>query len=372
VEWTEKDYRWKVTLPGIGHGSPVIWDDRLFVTSGDEQTGTRWLQCRRTSDGSELWSRQFPSVTYKKHLRNSYASGTPAVDERHVYVCWGSPEEYLVVALDHQGNEAWRRDLGPFPRGHGAGQSPMVYQDLLVLANDQGTNGYLIAFDRLTGATRWKVDRRDTRTPYSTPCLFQQGGFTVLVFTDWEHGITGIDPRDGSLAWEIDVFEKDEEKRSIGSPIVTDDLVIGTCGFTAGKKFAVAVRPGKPAESGPAAVEEVYRIERFAPHIPTPLAYGGLLFLWADNGIVSCVDAATGKPRWQQRVGGNFSGSPVCAGGRLYCVAEDGEVVVLAASDRYELLARNPLGEASRGTPAVSDGTLYVRTYSQLMAVGGK
>src|SRR5262249_47309880 len=148
VKWTENDYNWKIKLPGVGHSSPVLWGDRLFITSGEEETGKRIVLCLRADTGEQLWAREFPAEKHGKHSDNSFASATPAVDERHVYVCWGTPKEFVFVALDHDGKKIWRRDLGPFRSGHGFGASPIVHGDLVVMPNDQDGKGTLLALDR--------------------------------------------------------------------------------------------------------------------------------------------------------------------------------------------------------------------------------
>lgn len=365
VRWGEKDHLWKATLPGVGHSSPVLWSERLFLTSGDEKTGTRILQCLRTSDGSSVWERAFAGRPHRKHADNSFASATPAVDGRRVYVCWGGPGEYLVVALDHEGNEVWRTDLGPYQSGHGFGVSPIVHDDLLIVPNDQDGTSTLLALDSATGKERWRVPRKG-KTSYATPCIYQpEGRPAELIFTSWEHGITGIDPKTGRVNWEHDVFSKGHVESPIGSPIVSGDLVFGSCGWLGVKKEVVAVRPsgGEPAKP-------LYRIDRSAPLVLTPLLKDDLLFLWADEGMVTCADARTGEVHWRQRVPGTYYGSPVCAGKHLYCMSRDGEVVVLAAAKQFELVARNPLGEASHSTPAVAGGRMYLRTFTHLICVG--
>ena len=238
---------------------------------------------------------------------------------------------------------------------------------MVILPNDKDKDNYLLAVDRLTGADRWKLTRNGRRASYSTPCIYQAAGETPLaIFTDWEQGITGVDARTGVKKWEIDLFGHDETKRAIGSPVIADQLVIATCGFTTATKLAVAVRPNATGD----AVQEVYRLDRSVPHIPTPLVYNNLLFLWADNGIVSCVDAATGESYWQKRLGGVFCGSPVCADQKLYGVSEDGDVHILRASKEYEELGKNSLAEGSRSTPAVAGGKLFIRTFSHVYCIG--
>ena len=286
--WAESDYRWKVDLPGAGHSAPVIWGARLFVTSGDEETGTRFVRCLNTADGATLWSREFTAEAHKKHKFNSFASSTPAVDARHVYISWATPEQLVVAALDHDGKEIWKRDLGPYPGGHGSGSSPIVFDDLVILANDKAGPSFIVALDAASGADRWKLDRRGSRASYSTPCVYQPARQAPqLIFTEWEQGISGVDPKTGKLLWERDVFGEDEEKRSIGSPVIAGELVIGTCGFAKGKKFVVAVKPTASAANRTATsaadklaeVQEVYRLDKISPHIPTPLVKGNKYLL---------------------------------------------------------------------------------------------
>ncbi len=189
-------------------------------------------------------------------------------------------------------------------------------------------------------------------------------GQDQLIFTNWTHGITSIDPANGSTNWEVDAFGDDKE-RAIGSPLAFGDLVIGTCGFVTAKKHVVAVRP-----DGAKGATEVFRIETAVPHVPTALVQGNLLFLWSDQGIVTCVDAQSGKQHWKKRVGGNYSGSPVLAGGKLYAVSEEGEAVVLAAAAEFAELGHVDLGNPCYSTPAVAHGMLFIRTTKELLALG--
>jgi outer membrane protein assembly factor BamB len=366
-KWTEDDYSWKVSLPGRGHSSPVLWGERLFVTSGDEKSGVRIVLCLAADTGRQLWKREFGSQTHGKHSLNSFASATPAVDEKRLYISWATPKEYVLVALDHDGTELWRRDLGPFKTGHGFGVSPIVHDDLLVVPNEQDGESSLVALQAADGKVRWRVPR-DSQVTYSTPCIYQpEGRSAEIIFTNWTYGITAVDPRDGKTNWELKVFSKDHLETAIGSPIVAGDLVLGTCGYLGKGNHTVAVRPvGKPRSDK---AEEVYRIERGAPLTTTPLVVKGLLFLWSDDGVATCADAGSGKVHWQKRVGGTFYASPVCAGKHIYCSSADGEVVVLSASTTFEQLARIKLGEPSNATPAIARGKMFLRTESKLMAL---
>ncbi|MFQ5732666.1 MAG: PQQ-binding-like beta-propeller repeat protein [Planctomycetaceae bacterium] len=370
VKWADRDYNWKIKLPGAGHGSPVVWKDRLFLMAAEDGGAVRIVLCVQTTTGKILWRQKFASKSHRKHRNNSYASSTPAVDEKRVYVAWATPQKLTLMALDHDGNVKWEKDLGPLKGNHGFAASPIVYKDMVILANDQNGKSSLIAVDRATGKVRWNVPRRSRRLTYSTPCVYRRKGRPEeLIFTNWRHGITGVDPATGKTNWEISVFDQSSKERAIGSPIVAGELIVGTCGFVKNPKHAVVVRPGDGAK--PKTVKEIFRVERNVPHIPSPLVYRDRLYLWADNGVAACYDM-TGKLIWQQRVGGNFFGSPVCINGRLYGISRRGTVVVLATGDTYKLLGKTDLGEACQTTPAIAGGVMFIRTESALVSVGGK
>lgn len=382
--WTAKDYNWRVALPGIGHSSPVVWGTHLFVTSGERATARRTILCIDTKTGRTLWRRDFASKTHRQHRDNSYGTATPAADADGVVVAWGTPDEVTLLALDRQGRDAWRRELGRYVGDHGTGVSPILCQGLVVLANDQedpkalpsmyGHNStrqagksFLLAVDRRTGETSWRVERRTRMSAYSTPCLSPSvDGRPELIFTSTAHGITAVDPATGAVNWEIDDVFKD---RCVASPVVAPGLVIAGFGYGTRGARIVAVRPGSRAKG--LEPKLAYDLKRPVPLVPTPVVKGGRLFLWGDDGIVGCVEAASGKVVWRERVGARFYGSPVWVDGRLYCISKKGEVVVLAASDKFALLARVPLGEPSFATPAVAGGVMYLRTRSRLFSLGG-
>lgn len=360
--WTDKDYNWRVKLPGIGHSSPVVWGNKLFITSADETTAERIVLCLDTAQGQILWQRRFPSTAHHKHLRNSFASSTPAVDAERVYLTWTTPESYLLMALDHSGADVWKRDLGPFVSQHSGGASPIVVGDLVVVNNDQDGPSFITAVRAKDGSTAWQTPRKTDRVAYSTPCLRElPGGGQELIFASQSHGLCGVDPQTGKTNWELAVFSK----RTVASPLVAGGLVFCSCGSGGGGNYVVAVKPGPEPK-------EVYRLTETAPYVPTLVAKGDLLFAWSDKGVVTCLDLATGQPHWRERVGRDCSGSPVCVGNRVYCIAEDGTVIVLAAEKQFKILAEVPLGEDSRATPCVAGGVMYLRTYSQLFSLGGK
>ncbi len=371
TSWTEKDYNWQIELPGEGNSSPVVWGDKLFVTSADVAAGRRYVLCINTTDGAVLWKRDFKFDKYRKHKNNSFASNTPAVDADHVYVLFQSPDSSPLIALDHAGQPVWEYDLGPYNHGQGGATSPIVFGDQIFVGNDHAKGSFLLAVDRNSGKEQWKVPRAGKRACYATPCVYQAKGRPAeIIFSHCFEGIRGLDAKTGKEMWMIDVFGTFPQ-RAVGSPIVAGDLIIANSGARVADKNVVAVRL-KSTDTGGIEVKEAYRLTRAAPHVPTPLVYGQWLFMWSDSGIVTCAKAHTGEQVWQKRVGGNYFGSPVCVGGRLYCIDLDGNVVVLAASDKFEELARTPLGSGSRSTPAISNGVMYLRTLTHLYSIGGK
>ena len=368
AKWTDGDFNWKTALPGAGHSSPVVWGDRVFVTTADDQAREVWVLCIHTHDGRVLWQKGFPFTPYHKNSYNTFASGTPAVDAARVYACWTSPASYKLVALTHEGEKVWEKDLGPFASQHGGGASPIVYQDKVILANEQQGPSFLLAVEAATGKTLWQAPQKTNEAAYATPCVYEsKDGPPLLIFASHGNGISAIAPDSGKVVWELgDVFDK----RVVSSPVLAAGLIVGTCGSGGGGNYLVAVRPGDAARDKQPVL--AYTIRHSAPYVPTSVCVSNRLFLWSDAGIVSCVEAASGEVKWQERVGGNYFSSPVLVDGRLFGTSTKGEVVVLEASDRFQVLARNPLGETTHSTPAVAGGRMYIHTIKHLISVGGR
>jgi len=366
--WAEADFRWRVRLPGVGHSSPVLWGDRLCVTGAEDQSRHLLVVCLNADTGMERWRRGFPLPAYTIHRNNTLATATPATDERRVYLARVEGKDLRLTALEHaEGAPAWEYTLGPLRTEHGLGHSPMVYDGRVILAYDHDLSGGIVALEASTGRLLWKTPRRSGRADYSTPCLFDSGTVEpYLVVNTQEDGIGAIKAATGRVVWQLDDVLS---MRSVSSPIVASGLVFGTCGSGGGGNYLVALRPGRDRAGRP---EVAYQIRKSAPYVPTPLASGELLFLWSDGGIVTCARAATGEAIWQERVGGNYFSSPVLADGKLINLSTTGDVVMLAARARYELLGRNALGEVGHATPAVARGCLFVRTLTQLVAVGSR
>lgn len=377
TKWTEADYNWKIDLPGVGHASPVLWGEKIFIHSSDPETASRTIMCLHASDGKILWSKSFPSKIaegYRVREQNSLASSTPVVDAERVYTVWSQGDSTTLKVLTHDGEFVWERELGPYLSGHGFCTSPILVENLLIMQMHQriprdndpadATESYVVAFDRKTGEIAWKTPRENAQqAAHAVPFLYQPPGEPLeLVINSRAHGITGFDPHTGEVKWSLEVFDK----RPVSSPILASGLIFGTSGSGGGGNKVVALRPGPNPEV-------VYEIKTNAPYVPSLIAKDDLVFLWYDRGgIVTCIDAASGNVHWKKRVGGDYFSSPVLIGDRIFCTDIGGTTVVLAASKDYKLLAKNDLGDNMHATPAIAGGRLYLRTFHHLISLGGK
>ena len=371
VQWSERDFRWRVPIRGASHAQPVIWGDRLFLLTATTESRERTLLCLRKSDGVELWAKSYTLPTHRPVNRNaSFANGSAVVDADRVIACFVSADNFWVRAFDHAGRELWSRDLGPFESQHGHGASPMIHENTVVVTNDQDGESFVVALDLKTGAPVWKTPRRPapTFTAYATPIVHVRAdGSPELLLTSQSHGISSLDPKTGGMNWEAPIFDK----RVIVTAVVAGDLVIGSCGQGGGAgNYLSAIKLGGKGDVSRTHV--AYTLRRATPYVPTPLYLDGRLYLVSDAGIASAIEEATGREIWSERLGAEFFGSPVLIGGRIYCPTTKGEMIVLATGDTYERLARNPIGEGTHSTPCVDGGRIYVKTFTHLVCVGGK
>jgi outer membrane protein assembly factor BamB len=363
TKWEPANFLWKQPLSNIGHSSPVIWDKQLFLTSGDSKTGAQIVSAFDAGSGAPLWEKHFDAGSYHMNGLNSYASSTPALDAEFIYLLWLKDGRVTLTALTHNGDEVWHRDVGPFEEKHGFGESPVVVDDLVYVASDSEGESSVVAFDRRTGDVRWHVSRESGTTSFSTPCLLDPSAKEKLLVTlSTASGLTALNAKTGKVVWQG--LKDGITQRCVASPIVANGMVLVSSGQGGMGKSLIAARPDGDA------VKEVYHLEKGVPQVPTPVVAGDLLFLVQDRGTISCFDLATGKQNFRQRLGGDFHSSPVRIGNRIFCVARNGDVVVLAVDRKYKELARNSLNEACHATPAVANGRLYLRTESSLICVG--
>jgi len=367
--WNPDRVRWTVTVPGTGHSSPVIWGDKLFLTTASETGTTRSVLCFDALTGKPLWTRSVQLNANPKHPKSSWASATPAVDGERVFVAFADVQHDLLLAYDFDGNQHWQEDLGHFESQHGQGASPILFGDLVIMVNDQDGPSSIVAYDKRTGHRVWKVPRNNGQqsTSYATPFIYRpKQGPPQLICSSAYSGVSGLDPKIGKTIWTTGLLPQ----RTVGSPVLSAGLILQCCGVAGQGSLMIAVDPNGQGDVSKTAIR--YKRTRLLPYVPTPLAYQNYLFLWCDRGTVCCVDPTTGKDLWVKRIGGNFSGSPIGAGGMLFNIDEQGDVVVLAAAPEFKLLGKIPLGEPSNSTPAVANGRLYLRTFHHLTCVAAR
>ena len=376
--WTDRDWAWTANLPGAGHASPVVWRNKIYTASADEAAMKRFVSCHAATDGKLLWQQEIPGPIEPHHAQNSSASGSVTVDEGGVYWLWATKQQLRAEAFSHDGDRLWHVDLGEFASDHGFGASAATWQDRLIVPIENDGPSAVVALDTKTGRELWRLPRETARTAYSTPLVIEgPAGATdptaLVVLASMAHGLTGVDPATGRVLWERRCFPK----RTVSSPVVAGSLVLCTCGEGGGDNSLVAVLPPAidgselPDRKGLIEPEIAYQLDRsVAPYVPTPVCSGQRLYLWGDRGVVTCVRAADGVVHWRGRVGGSFSASPIVVGGTVINVSAEGEVVVIADGDAFEVLGRSALGEACRATPAVADGRMFFRSIGRLHAIG--
>lgn len=368
ASFTPDDYDWQVTVPGRGYSSPVVWENRIILTTEQEKSGLRRVLCLDTEDGRTLWSWEQDFEAHARHRDNSFASSTPCVDTEGIYLLTSSGTRLSAVALDHSGGTLWEKDLGAFSKDHGSAVSPIVVSNVLVVGNEGSHEGaFLSGLDTRTGRVMWTRTRSASRkVPYSTPVVYRpRSGVAEIVFTQTAQGMTSLDPFTGAVNWEKTGLFKD---RTVGSPIVHAGLIVGTGGSGNGERQLAALLPRRRAGRIEPLVK--YSIANPSTGVPTPLAVGSLLFLLHNQGYMSCLNVHTGERHWKARVPGQYYASPVYGDGKVYALNREGQLVVLAAEKDFRILAENTLPEGGHATPAIAGGCLYVRTYRHLVRVG--
>ncbi len=368
VEWNESaGLLWKSAIPGFGNSSPVVWGNRLFVQSASADGKERWLLCLDASEGRILWTRSLPGSKAPINPRNTLASSTPATDGRQVYAAFWDGTRVALSAYDMSGNLTWTRDLGTFTSQHGAGASPIVYKDKVIIAFDQDPSSTLLALRGGTGEILWQKPRKAFVACYSTPFILETGGEPAQLAVTSTAGIAGYDPEDGRMIWEWSWVFPGQPLRTVGSSVHADGFLFATSGDGGGARHMVALQISGKGKSTQARL--AWESTRTFPYVPSMIAWEGHLYWVSDLGIAGCNEIRTGKNLWTTRLGGNFTASPVLIDGKIYAANEDGEVFVFAASPSFKLLAKNGVGELVRATPAVANNRLYIRGQNHLFCV---
>lgn len=366
--WTKDDFTWEITLEHEGHSAPIVWEKCLFVTSASSGGKERFLHCIDADHGKEIWKSTIQLTESPKHLKNSWATSTPATDGERVYTIFADNQSQIVTAWSFSdGQEIWKRDLGEFGKDHGQGVSPVIVGDLLIVSNDQPGPSSIIVLRADNGETVWEAARPSNHTSFSTPLILPgKDGTTQLLCLSQPSGLASFDLQTGQLNWQTPPMPL----RTVASLIESRGIAIAYCGQAGNGKYLMAVNtaPDVPTES-----RIIYERKTQLPYVPTSIAKDDLLFLWGDSGVISCLEIESGQEIWTKRLDNvSFSGSPICIDGRLYGISESGEVCVLKASREFEELGKVSLGEGSHSTPAVGNGHLYLRTFHRMMALPAK
>jgi outer membrane protein assembly factor BamB len=363
---------WKVTVSGRGHSSPIIWGDRLFLTTADPDGTKRSVLCYRRSDGKLLWETAVPSAPAEKlYAKNSYASASVSTDGERVYAYFGNAG---MVALDFSGKQLWHVSFGTITLYHGPGGSPLLYRDRLILFQEQRLMdrsittdpGFIVAIEKTTGRELWR-QKRDPQPGWGTPIAVQVGDHVEIIVSS-SRRIDAYDPETGKLVW----FCTGNMMEVIPTPAVAHGMIYA-CSGRAGP--TIAVRPGGSGDV--TATQVVWTTPKGSPFVPSPLVLGDYLYTVNDMAsIVTCHNAKTGEVHGQLRVGEvvreGFSASPVAVGGRIYATNDQGETFVLSPAPDFKLLHVNRLGEQTLASPALVDGRWYFRTQSHLICIGAQ
>ncbi len=365
LEWSEsRNVLWKSPVPGLGWSSPIVAGRRVWLTTAVRERGGSMRLLSFDADTGrplvnvEVFHARSADPT---NAKNSLASPTPIADGDRVYVHFGA-EGTAAVTTD--GEVVWRTRL-PYDSQHGNGGSPVLYGDLLIVSCDGSDQAFVVALDTRTGKVRWKTSRRQPwDQAYSTPLVIRVGGQDQLVSVG-AYRAAAYDPASGRELWRVSY---DDGFSNVPRPVFGHGLVYIATGFQ--QPSLLAVRPDGMGDITKTHI--AWALRRSAPLTPSPLLVGDELYLVSDNGIASCLDAATGTIVWQRRLGGSYSASPVFADGRIYFLSEEGVATVIAPGREFRQLATNTLDGATLASMAVSDGSIFVRTSTHLYRIGAR
>ena len=373
---TGENIAWKTPIPGVGHSSPIIWEDRIFVVTclgtavGEPQE--RALLCLDRKSGEILWRQTVLSAPLeKKHSLNSHASGTPATDGKRVYVSFLAPDfaslkertpgDMVVAAFDFAGTLQWEVRPGRFASTHGFCSSPVLFEDKLIVNGDHDGDGYIVALARETGRELWRIQRPFNTRSYVTPIIRDLAGRTQMLLSG-SKCVASYDPRTGQQHWIMD----GPTEQFVASLVDDGRFVYLTAGFP--EKHILAL---KPDGNGQVSDEQiVWRTQKNCSYVPSPIICGEYFLITSDEGIGSCYQAQTGTLQWTARLGKHYSGSLVTADGLVYFTADDGITKVIRPGPKLDILAENTLGEYCYSSPALSQNQIFIRTEKQLYCIG--
>lgn len=364
----DKNVVWKRDIPGKGWSSPIVVGGRVYLTTavpGDGSDQSLRTLCLDAAKGEILWDNEVFHQDGKHapniHGKNSHASPTPLLRDGKLFVHFGHQG---TACLDLDGKILWRNTSLRYTPVHGNGGSPILVDDLLVFSCDGGDKRIVVALNVADGKVRWKTDRTveaSKNFSFGTPLLIEVDGHKQIV-SPGSNVVSALDPADGKEIWRV----RYNGYSLIPRPVYGHGLLFICTGYD--RPSLLAIRPDGKGDVTDTHV--AWKTTKAVAHTPSLLLVGDELYMVSDAGIASCLDARTGKVNWQERIGGNYSASPLFADGKLYFLSEQGTGVVLQAGKEFKLLAKNVLDERSLASPAAADGDLFLRTEKQLYRIG--
>lgn len=355
---------WKVAVPGAGHSSPIVWEDRLFLTTALKESQERVLLCYERNTGALLWQKTvITSPLEAKNAENSYASSTPATDGKQVYTTFLEGSNVVVAAHDYAGKQAWMTRPGQFYSQWGFSHDPLLFEDKVIVDCDSKGENFIVALDQRDGRIRWKVQRTNATQSYSKPLIQQMAGRVQMVVPG-NKSVTSYDPRDGRELWVVDGPSED----CVLTPVYNRRADLVLSGSSWPKRALLAIKPD--GEANVTQTKVAWTTTEGAPYVPSPVAVDDWFF---TSGFATkegfCFEAATGKVLWHEKMGLHHA-SPVTAKGLVFFLNDDGVMHVVRAAGEYELVARNELGEKTYASPALSNGQMFLRSFTNLFCIG--
>lgn len=360
---TDKSLTWKVELPGSGHASPIVWDDRVFTVAAMADTQERVLLCLDRGSGRMIWQAPvLKSALEGKHRLNSHASSTPATDGERVFTAFLDGAQVVVSAHDFNGGQVWQVRPGVFASKHGFCSSPVLFEDKVIVNCDHDGPGYIVALSRTDGRELWRIERPNNTRSYCVPMIRRMAGRVQMVLSG-SKCVTSYNPVDGSLIWMID-----GPTEQFVASLVQDDksgLLLMSGGFP--EHHILAIRPDGSGNVTDTHI--TWRTNKGVAYVPSPLCENGWFLIVSDSGIAHCFDAASGEIAWEERMKEHHA-SLVGAEGRVYLVNDFGTLRAVKPGSQYNLIAETELGEKVFASPALSDGQIFIRGEKNLVCLG--
>ena len=358
----ENNVNWKVSVPGEGNSSPIIWGNHLFLTTSLNDGKNLALLSFDRTNGALLWKTTIEQKGIEHaHIKNGYASSTPVTDGQLIYASFGT---HGLVAINFNGQLVWHSNLTELDNYHGSAGSPILYKNSIILYQDHQKQSFVAAFKKTTGEIIWKT-KRDTKTGWGTPIVIQAGKRNELIISS-QHQVASYNPLNGKKLW----FVEGNKFEVIPTPVIGHNLIFASSG-RAGP--TLAIHPGGTGNVTESHVE--WKTPKGSPFVPSAILVGKQLYTLNDmQSIVTSFEATTGKVLFQARLGNapkeGFSASPVTVDGKIFFTNDEGETFVLKAGPEFQLLHVNRLNAQTLASPALVDQKWYFRTRNELLCIG--